>query len=350
MWRYFQVWTLVLAILLPGFSRPVLAQASQPTAQPGSQTTPAARTQLLTISNRDMNLMRQDSSTANLRAVYARYKPTLRRSLPAWGLDDDGLALIFATLVAYQAAPYGNEDGPVGTLRDMFAQGYMECRGYALFVAMLFHQLQVGNRWQVYLHGFDKARFIGNHAQVFAVDSTSGEVGSTQKRGMVLDAMVGVVARVVLDSLPLAAPAADVLVLGSRKDTDVATVPELRRFREGVIKGLTTPGTYVYAKMIYQEDTSVFLGVGTSNPNLRTLIGVNGRSLYVMPATSAETPPGPWQQLYTYTGYNLPPPYNPAVAPYQACTAPAPGRPAVCACFSHKAVTAPSANGRCLKS
>ena len=362
----FQIWILVIAILVPLFPSIVEAQAYKPnrgtfarlssdstasvqeaTAQ--NQAKPAAQNRLVNISNQDMDLMRQQPSSSTLRTVYTRYKPLLTAALPAWGLDDDGLALIFATLVAYQSAPYGTRDGPNRSLQDMFALSRMECSSYSHFVAMLFRELQLGNRWKVYIHGFDGAKFIGNHAQVIAVDTTSGQAGSTKKTGLVLDATVGVVARVKLDALPLPASASDVLVLGLRQDEDVSTVSALKGFRNNVVKGLETPGTYVYEKMIYQEDASVSYGVGTLDPNLRTAIGVVGRTLYVLPADEADTSRGIWQEFYTSNIYNMPPPYDPAVAPYRACDAPAPGRPKVCVCFRNKDVIDLSVNGSCAK-
>lgn len=343
------VWTLMITFFIPLFFGTTPVQAAKPTAaatptQPPKTLAELAQIHFVSITHEDMKLMRQDHSEATLRTIYARYKPAIDEALPEWDLDEDGFALVFATLVAYQAAPYGNEDGPVNTLEDMFALGKIECRGYSLFVAKLFYQLQLGNRWKIYLHGFDGAKFIGNHAQVIAVDTTSIKAGSTKKTGLVLDATVGVVAKVDLNALPLPAPSTDVIVLGQRKNKDVSTVSDMKAYRMNVVKGLTTPGTYTYAKMIYQEDASVFYGVGTLDPNLRTAIGVVGRTLYVLPDGEADTSHGVWQQFYTYSGYGLYPPYNPAILPYSICDAAAPGRESVCACISHQAVLVPWAS------
>lgn len=340
------VWTLMLTFFVPLFFGVTPVQADKPTAVATPTQSPKTLAELaqihfVSITHEDMKLMRQDPSEATLRTVYARYKPAIDEALPEWDLDEDGFALVFATLVAYQAAPYGPEDGPVNTLDDMFALGKIECRGYSLFVAKLFYQLQQGNRWKIYLHGFDGAKFIGNHAQVIAVDTTSVQAGITKKSGLVLDATVGVVAKVDLDALPLPASSEDVLVLGQRKNKDVSTIPSLQKYRLNVVKGLTTPGTYVYAKMIYQEDASVFYNVGTVDPNLKTAIGVIGRTLYVLPDEEADTSKGVWQQFYTYIGYGLYPPYNPAVLPYRICDASAPGRESVCACISNQSVLVP---------
>lgn len=351
--KYFQAWALVIATLVPIFFGATPVQAGQP----GGAATPTrkpitlaslSQIHLLSIADEDIDLLRDKPSTTNLRAVYARYKATIDDVLP-WDLDEDGLSLVFATLVAYQAAPYGAEDGPVDTLKNMFALSNMECRGYSLLVAKLFRKLQLGNRWSVYLHGFDGAKFIGNHAQVIAVDTTSGVPGSTKKSGLVLDPMVGIVAKVTLDALPLPTSPADVFVLGQRKNADISTISDLRGFRLNVARGLTTRGTYDYKKMIYQEDTSVFLQVGTLNPNLKTVIGVVGRTLYVLPDGEADTSQGVWQEFYTYNGYSMYSPYDPSVVPYLACDAPAPGRQRTCACFSNTAIVVPWAEIDCRK-
>jgi hypothetical protein len=153
-------------------------------------------------------------------------------------LDDNDLYLVFASLVAYQLAPYGDSD--FQDFEDILYAPKMNCAQYTLAVGY-FASLRAAALGQV------KIRFVGwyggavsNHAQVFTENPVSGV-------SLMLDPTIGVVALGSFNDIASGKP------LDPAGVADFSTRVEQQNFRERVIAALLSGG-YKPSDLLYYYD------------------------------------------------------------------------------------------------
>jgi len=175
-----------------------------------------------------------------IESVYQECKPQVRGYLgEAFSkLDDNDLYLVFASLVAYQLAPYG--DSEVKGFEGILNAPEMNCAQYTLAVGY-FADLRREALGQV------KIRFVGwyggavsNHAQVFTENPVSGV-------NLMLDPTIGVVALGSFNDVAAGKP------LDPAGVVDFSTRVEQQNFRERVIVALLSGG-YKPSDLLYYYD------------------------------------------------------------------------------------------------
>jgi hypothetical protein len=153
-------------------------------------------------------------------------------------LDDNDLYLLFASLVAYQLAPYGDADDV--DFEDILHAPELNCAQYTLGVGY-FADLRGAALGQM------KIRFVGwyggavsNHAQIFTENPVSGV-------SLMLDPTIAVVALGSFNDIAAGKP------LDPAGVVDFSTRVEQQNFRERVIAALLSGG-YKPSDLLYYYD------------------------------------------------------------------------------------------------
>lgn len=146
-------------------------------------------------------------------------------------LDDEGIEVIIASLVAYKSAPYGNSTAI--KLKTLLEEEQLDCDNYAILMGYLVPKANL------HYVGFDGGA-VGNHAQVFY---------SKEKMNLLIDPTIGVFAFISFNEL----------LKGRKIDSNLIfsfydySNPDLDIFHTNVLKALQN-GEYQPSDLLYYFD------------------------------------------------------------------------------------------------
>ncbi len=143
-------------------------------------------------------------------------------------IPDDGLLLVFTSLVAYRMAPYGAAVGL--TLPDLLAMEQMDCDNYVSLAFQLYEM--AGGTAPVHFVGWEGGA-IGNHAQMFV----SGDGWS-----LLVDPTIALAAATDFDTVAAGKPVSAVVEFATREE-----IPEFR----AAVKQAVTEGRYRPSDLLY---------------------------------------------------------------------------------------------------
>jgi hypothetical protein len=187
------------------------------------------------------------------------------------GLDDDSLALMFASITAYQTARYGVDDPGIDrkSLSALLNARHLECATYTTLMQLLYFNVlkTPSSAWTLYWVGWNAYAPFGNHDQVIAF--------GPHRTTLLLDPTINLVAKVKLAGGAIPTGAYDIYLYNTR------SAPTLSTFTQSVVSAMENSYHFNYlSSYILSEALAMFGG------NYNSRVGINGGVFEIISATN----------------------------------------------------------------